>query len=124
MIEDNARIPINMTEPVDLNLKMEAYTIIGDADAIYNQGYSAGFAKGEEQGFDNGYKAGEEDGILKGDEQGFNRGYEQGKGDGIEEGKLIGYEDGFSEGLAQRTFETWTFTLADGSTVEKKVALI
>lgn len=120
MIEDNARTLIGISEPENINLKMEAYAIIGDADAIYNQGYSAGFAKGEETGFDAGYKAGEEDGILKGDEQGFNRGYEQGKEDGIEEGKLIGYE----EGLAQRQYETWTLTLADGSIVEKEIALL
>lgn len=112
MVEDNARTPIGISEPENINLKMEAYTIIGNADEIYNKGYETGFKDGEEQGFDNGYKAGEEDGILKGDEQGFNRGYRQGK------------EDGFSEGLAQRTFETWTLTLADGSTVEKEIALL
>lgn len=35
-----------------------------------------------------------------------------------------GYERGYAEGLAKREYETWTFTLADGSTVEKEVALI
>ena len=65
MTENNARIPINMTEPVDLNLKMESYTIIGNADAIYNQGFQAG----EEKGFENGYS--------NGHSEGFNLGYQQ-----------------------------------------------
>ena len=50
MTEDNARIPMGMAEPENINLKMESYTIIGDADAIYNKGYSDGYSKGEEYG--------------------------------------------------------------------------
>lgn len=92
MTENNARIPINMTEPVDLNLKMESYTIIGDTDAIYNKGYADGEAKG----------------------------FEEGKNAGLSEG----YDVGYAEGLAQRTYETWTMTLADGSTVTKEIALL
>lgn len=35
-----------------------------------------------------------------------------------------GYEKGYEAGLAERTYEIWTITLADGSAVEKKVALL
>ena len=124
MTENNARIPINMTEPVDLNLKMESYTIIGNADAIYNKGY----ADGEAKGFEQGYKDGTEDGISKGYDTGFNEGKEAGREIGFVEGKNAGlsegYEVGYAEGLAQRKYETWTLTLADGTTVEKEIALL
>lgn len=35
-----------------------------------------------------------------------------------------GYTDGYADGLAARKYETWTFTLADGSVIEKEVALL
>lgn len=35
-----------------------------------------------------------------------------------------GYQKGYEEGLAKRTYETWTLTLADGSVIEKEVALL
>ena len=35
-----------------------------------------------------------------------------------------GYKKGYNEGLATRKYEIWTFTLDDGSIVEKKVPLI
>ena len=41
--------------------------------------------------------------------------------------RLIGadqYDRGYEDGLAARTFEIWTITLADGSIIEKEVALL
>lgn len=133
MVEDNARIPINMTEPVNLNLKMEAYTIIGDADEIYNRGY----ADGEEYGKKN---APSEDFSVTLIANGT---YEYPKPEdkyhkdlsitvevpsdyskGYDDGYEVGKSDGYNEGLAQRQYETWTLTLADGSTVEKEIALL
>ena len=120
MIEDNARTPIGISESENINLKMETYTIIGNADAIYNQGYSAGFAKGEEKGFEQGYKDGHADGYDKGFDAGEQKGVEAGKAEGLEEG----YNKGYVDGLAQRTYEIWTMTLSDGTTVHKEVALL
>lgn len=34
------------------------------------------------------------------------------------------YKRGYAEGLASRTYETWTLTLADGSVIEKEVAML
>ena len=41
-----------------------------------------------------------------------------------ENGYASGKQDGYNEGLAARTYEVWTITLVDGSTVEKEVALL
>ena len=35
-----------------------------------------------------------------------------------------GYSEGFANGLAERTYETWTITLTDGSIIEKEIALL
>ena len=157
MIEDDGKFSLSIQESENINLKMESYTIIGNAEELYNKGY----ADGEEYGKKNApsedfsvtliangsyeypkpedkyykdlsitvavpsdYGKGYDDGYSKGDSDGYDRGYDEGE----EEGKLIGYEDGYSkgkdDGLAQRQYETWTLTLADGSTVEKEIALL
>lgn len=51
MIEDDGKFSLSIQESENINLKMEPYTIIGDANAIYNQGYETGFKKGEKQGY-------------------------------------------------------------------------
>ena len=43
---------------------------------------------------------------------------------GYERGYNEGYNKGHTDGLAQRKYETWTFTLTDGTVVEKEVALL
>ena len=35
-----------------------------------------------------------------------------------------GYERGYEAGLAERSYETWTITLMDGTIVEKEIALL
>ena len=59
---------------------------------------------------------------------GFERGYAEGHEDGTAEGYTKGHEDGkaegYEEGLAARTYEVWTITLADGTVVEKEMALL
>lgn len=133
MTEDNARIPIGMAEPENINLKMESYTIIGNADAFYNKGY----ADGEEYGKKN---APSEDFSVTLIANGL---YEYPKpedkyhkdlsitvavpsdyGKGYDDGYEVGNSDGYNEGLAQRQYETWTLTLEDGSTIEKEIALL
>ena len=47
-------------------------------------------------------------------------GYERGYTAGLD----AGYKSGYAEGLANRQYETWTFTMTDGSVVEKEVALL
>lgn len=51
-------------------------------------------------------------------------GYESGYSDGYDKGHVDGVEQGYSEGLAARTYETWEITLADGTVIEKDVALL
>lgn len=51
---------------------------------------------------------------------GFERGYEE----GYARGETKGYAEGHADGLAERTYETWIITFADGSTVERQVALL
>lgn len=51
-------------------------------------------------------------------------GYDKGYADGEASGYTKGHADGYATGLAQRSFEVWTITLTDGSTVEKEVALL
>lgn len=51
-------------------------------------------------------------------------GYERGYAAGYEVGNTEGYTKGHTDGLAERKYETWTITLADGNTVEKDVALL
>ena len=96
MIENDARIKVEYSETENIELKWQEVSVIGDADSIYDKGFS----------------------------EGYNKGYEAGFG----EGNAIGYGEGFrkgkEEGLAQRQYETWTLTLADGSTVEKEIALL
>ena len=55
---------------------------------------------------------------------GYERGYAKGYEVGNSEGYTKGHSDGHSEGLSARTYEVWTFTLTDGTVVEKEVALI
>lgn len=43
---------------------------------------------------------------------------------GYERGYTVGYNTGYADGLAKRTYETWTITLADGSIIEKEIALL
>ena len=40
------------------------------------------------------------------------------------DGYKKGYGEGYADGLAARTYETWTITLADGTIIEKEVALL
>lgn len=47
-------------------------------------------------------------------------GYERGYAAGYEKGNAEGY----ANGLAERQYEIWTITLADGTIVEKEVALL
>ena len=54
----------------------------------------------------------------------FEEGYERGYDEGYEVGNTEGYTKGHAEGLAARTYEVWTITLADGTIVEKEVALL
>lgn len=51
---------------------------------------------------------------------GFERGYKA----GYEKGEADGLRKGYDEGLAARSYEIWTITLADGSIVEKEVPLL
>lgn len=51
-------------------------------------------------------------------------GYEKGYDEGYTNGYLNGFDKGKADGLTQRQYETWTFTLADGTVVDKKVGLI
>ena len=51
-------------------------------------------------------------------------GYEKGYDEGYIDGYLNGFDKGKADGLAQRQYEIWTMTLADGSTVHKEIALI
>lgn len=133
MIEDDGKFSLSIQESENINLKMESYTIIGNADAIYNKGY----ADGEEYGKKN---APSEDFsvtlIANGTyeypkpEDKYHKDlsitvevpsdYSKGYNDGYEVGK----SDGYNEGLAQRQYETWTLTLEDGSTIEKEIALL
>lgn len=133
MVEDNARIPIGISETENINLKMESYTIIGNAEELYNKGY----ADGEEYGKKN---APSEDFSVTLIANGT---YEYPKPEdkyhkdlsitvevpsdyskGYDDGYEVGNSDGYNEGLAQRQHETWTLTLEDGSTIEKEIALL
>lgn len=80
MIENDARIKVEYSETENIELKWQEVSVIGDADSIYDKGFSEGY------------------------------------GEGFRKGK--------EEGLAQRQYETWTMTLADGSTVTKEIALL
>lgn len=51
-------------------------------------------------------------------------GYERGYADGYDTGNADGYTKGHMDGLSQRTYETWEITLADGTVIEKDVALV
>ena len=51
-------------------------------------------------------------------------GYERGYAKGYEQGEEDGIKKGYDNGLAARTYETWTITLADGTVIEKDVALL
>lgn len=51
---------------------------------------------------------------------GFDRGYAE----GYEKGNVDGYENGYDKGLSERTHETWTITLTDGTVIEKDVAML
>lgn len=55
---------------------------------------------------------------------GYDRGYEVGYEVGNADGQEVGYTNGYNDGLAKRTYETWTITLADGSVIEKEIALL
>lgn len=55
---------------------------------------------------------------------GYESGYSDGYSDGYDKGHVDGVEQGYSEGLAARTYETWEITLADGTVIEKEVALL
>ena len=50
--------------------------------------------------------------------------YQSGYGTGREAGYAEGKTEGYAEGLAARTYEVWTITLADGTVVEKEMALL
>lgn len=71
-----------------------------------------GFERGYAQGFERGY------------EDGTHEGYSDGFADGHSEGYIEGEAKGYADGLAARTYEIWTFTLTDGTIVEKEVALL
>lgn len=51
-------------------------------------------------------------------------GYERGYTAGYEKGETDGHNVGYAEGLAARTYEVWTFTLTDGTVVNKEVTLL
>lgn len=55
---------------------------------------------------------------------GYDRGYRLGYTKGHSDGYNEGHSEGYNEGLSARTYETWTFTLVDGTIVEKEVALL
>lgn len=82
------------------------------SDGGYERGYAEGYETGNAEGYARGHTEGVEEGYADGDAQGYERGYAE------------GYSNGYGEGLAARTFETWTITLADGTVVEKEVALL
>lgn len=65
---------------------------------------------------DGGYERGYAEGYDKGEIDGYNKGHT--------DGQEVGYNTGYNDGLAKRTYEVWTFTLTDGSIVEKEVALL
>lgn len=86
------------------------------SDGGYERGYGEGYTKGEIDGYNKGH--------TDGQEVGYNNGYEKGNADGYNKGHADGYNTGYNDGLAKRIYEIWTFTLADGSIVEKEVALL
>ncbi len=51
-------------------------------------------------------------------------GYERGYASGYDKGEAEGHKTGYAEGLSKREYEIWTFTLVDGTIVEKEVALL
>ena len=69
---------------------------------------------------DGSYEDGYTEGYAQGEADGRQQGYTEGRAQGYAEGEAKGYADG----LAARSYETWTLTLVDGSTVEKEVALL
>ena len=71
---------------------------------------------GYERGYEAGYGVGNTDGYTKGHSDGVTEGYADGHSDG--------YKEGHDDGLAERTYETWTITLDDGTVIEKEVALL
>lgn len=83
---------------------------------------------GYERGYDAGYADGYGQGVIVGTEQGYASGFDAGEAKGYADGHAQGYAEGeakgYADGLAARSYETWTLTLADGSTVEKEVALL
>ena len=83
---------------------------------------------GYERGYEAGYGVGNTDGYTKGHSDGVTEGYADGHSDGVTEGYADGHSDGYKEGhddgLAERTYETWTITLDDGTVIEKEVALL
>ena len=80
----------------------------GEVTAISDGGYDSGYKEG--------YKVGEETGYTKGHNDGYNKGFLNGLDDG--------YDRGYSVGLSERTYETWTITLVDGTVIDKEVALL
>lgn len=103
MTEDSKKIICSIEESNDkIDLSFDSVVMFKDSgtEEAYNQGYD------------------------KGNSDGYNKGKDDGHKEGYAEGYELGYQKGEEVGLAQRTYETWTLTLADGSTVHKEIALL
>ena len=70
---------------------------VGIFERAWNQGVTAGFAKGREEGLEKGL----EEGHVKGLEEGRVKGLEEGRVKGLEEGRVKGLEEGREEGRAK-----------------------
>ena len=68
---------------------------VGIFERAWNQGVTAGFAKGREEGL--------EKGLEKGLEEGHAKGLEEGRAKGREEGRVKGLEEGREEGCKELT---------------------
>ena len=68
---------------------------VGIFERAWNQGVTAGFAKGREEGL--------EKGLEKGLEEGHAKGLEEGRAKGREEGRVKGLEEGREEGRKELT---------------------
>ncbi len=74
---------------------------VGIFERAWNQGVTAGFAKGREEGLEKGLEEGRvkglEEGRVKGLEEGHAKGLEEGRAKGREEGRAKGREEGRKE---------------------------
>lgn len=95
----------NAVDTAECDLYGFAYTANGggfseeDLENARQEGYNEGYTAGESAGYENGYNAGYTAGQAAGYDEGYAAGYNAGKTDGLDEGYQNGYNTGKNDGL-------------------------